>query len=65
MAGVGFDYQPHLAAGFELQGIASGEGEVDFDLYAAIDAGGNNHVASLQRDEPSGNYVSGAKAFGL
>ncbi len=39
MAGMGFDDQPHLLPGGELQGIAGGQGEVDFHFDSALHPG--------------------------
>ena len=63
MTGVGFDDQPDFASGFELQGVAGGEGQVNVHRDAAIDARGNDHVATLQRDQPAGDYVAGAESY--
>lgn len=60
VARVRFDHQPHFFAGFELQGIAGGEGEVDFHLDAALYARGDDYVASLKGCDAARNYVAGA-----
>lgn len=65
MAGVGFDHQPNLTVSFQLQRVTRGKSQVDFHLHAAIYASRNNHVAPLQRNQPPGNYVTGAEPYRL
>ncbi len=48
MARMRFDYQPHFFARGELQGIAGGQGEVDFHFDAAFYAGGDDYIALIE-----------------
>ena len=47
MAGVSLDDEPHFAARYKLQRIASGEREVNFHLDAAIDSSRDDYISSL------------------
>ena len=48
MAGMRFDYQPDVAARFELQSFARGQREMDFQFHAAVHPGGNDHIAAFE-----------------
>ncbi len=62
MAGVRFHDQPDSASGLELEGIAGGEGEVDFHFYSAIHARGHDYIPLLEGEQATGQYVAGAQA---
>src|SRR5580693_7216595 len=50
MAGVRFDHQPHLLAWGELQGIAGGQSEVDFQFDSALHPGHDDYIAGAESD---------------
>ena len=62
MAGVGFDHQPDVASGVQLERVASGERQMNFQ--AAIDAGADDYVTLLERNKSSRNDVARAQPHG-
>ena len=61
MAGVGFDHQPDVAPGVQLERVASGERQMNFHFDAAIDAGADDYVTLVERKKSSRNDVAGAQ----
>jgi hypothetical protein len=59
---MGFDDQPHVFTGLELEGVAGGQGQVDFHFDSAPHAGGDDYVALLERCDAARDYVSCAQA---
>jgi hypothetical protein len=64
MAGVGFDHQPDVASGVQLERVASGERQMNFHFDAAIDAGADDYVTLLEGNKSSRNDVAGAQSHG-
>ena len=64
MAGVGFDDQPDFVAGGEVEGVAGGEGDMDFELHADVDDDRDHDVALREGGDSSGEEVARAEAFG-
>src|SRR5579864_4086767 len=64
MAGVGLDDQPDFVAWSEVEGVAGGEGDVDFQLHADVDDDGDHDVALREGGDSSGEEVARAEAFG-
>ena len=48
MTGMSFDYQPDFFAGFEVQGFACGQREVDFQLHAAVYSRRDHHIPAFE-----------------
>ena len=64
MAGVGFDHQPDVASGVQLERVTSGERQMNFHFDAAIDAGADDYVTLLEGNKSSRNDVAGAQPHG-
>src|SRR5579864_984659 len=62
MAGVRLHDQPDLATSLQLEGISSGQCEMDFHLDSAIHSHRDDDIALLQREHPSANYIAGTQA---
>lgn len=64
MARMGLHDQPYFATGGQLQGVARGQGELNFHLHSDINASGDDDVAPHQRDDSALKNVAGAETFG-
>ena len=63
MAGVRLHDQPDFPSRHELQSVAGSQRQVDFESYAAVDTGGDDHVLSHQGDDSAGQHITRAQSL--
>jgi len=58
MARVRLHDQPDFPSRHELQGLAGSQRQVNFESYAAVDTGGDDHVLSHQGGDSAGQHIT-------